>query len=304
MQTAIVTQTISPHDLGASVPTHASRRLPSIDVLRGLVMVLMALDHTRDFFSAQAISLADPSHLTLSYFFTRWITHLCAPAFVFLSGLSAFLQAANGKSKAELSKFLIVRGCWLVVLQFTVIYFVLIGPPGIGIFQIIGAIGLCMIVLGGMVWLPLSVIAMTGLAIVAWSQCLRHRPCRTSRTLVGSLEDRARTGHHQIPGASIPVCCISVPPLERPYDARVQFRTSVDLAHPRAHTLDRLSGAVFYRRICSSSQPPWLRRSKHMDELWDHGSDDHYVPKRREVSAFFAIHRNYTWNPSAVAYLD
>jgi uncharacterized membrane protein len=142
-------------------------RLPSIDILRGLAMVLMALDHTRDFFSAQSISLADISHLTLPYFFTRWITHLCAPIFVFLSGASAYLQRENGRSKAELSRFLLLRGCWLIVLQFTVIYVVLIGPPGIAIFQIIGAIGLSMIVLGVLVWLPISTITVIGLALVA-----------------------------------------------------------------------------------------------------------------------------------------
>jgi uncharacterized membrane protein len=130
-------------------------------------MVLMALDHTRDFFSGQIISLADPSHLTLPYFFTRWITHLCAPGFVFLSGLSAYLQIENGKSKADLSKFLLLRGCWLMVLQFTVIYFVLIGPPGIGIFQIIGAIGISMIALAAVVWLPFSAVTVIGLILVA-----------------------------------------------------------------------------------------------------------------------------------------
>ncbi|WP_161557230.1 DUF1624 domain-containing protein [Acidisarcina polymorpha] len=143
------------------------RRVPSIDVLRGFVMVLIALDHTRDFFSAQIISVADPSRLTLPYFFTRWITHLCAPTFVFLSGLSVYLQASSGKSRAELSKLLLVRGCWLIILQFTVVYFVLIGPPGVGILQIIGAIGLSMLVLAVMVWLPLPSITAIGIAVVA-----------------------------------------------------------------------------------------------------------------------------------------
>jgi uncharacterized membrane protein len=153
---------------------HTSARIPSIDVLRGLVMVLMALDHTRDFFTNQSIDLGDPSHLALPYFFTRWVTHLCAPTFVFLAGLSAYLQLAGGKARSSLSIFLLTRGCWLVFLQFTVVYFVLIGPPGVGILQIIGTIGLCMVLLAGMLWLPLPIVALTGLAIVAGHNAFDH----------------------------------------------------------------------------------------------------------------------------------
>jgi uncharacterized membrane protein len=178
-----VTKVLAPIEKGfghqdsaeGSEPVEArTARLPSIDVLRGFVMILMALDHTRDFFTNQSISLSDASHLTLPYFFTRWITHLCAPTFVFLAGLSAYLQLARGKAKAELSLFLFKRGCWLVFLQLTIVYFVLIGPPGISILQIIGAIGLSMIVLAGLVWLPLPAIAAVGLIIVAGHNSFDH----------------------------------------------------------------------------------------------------------------------------------
>lgn len=161
--------------------TRLSHRIPSIDVLRGFVMVLMALDHTRDFFTNQSISLVDPSHLSLPYFLTRWITHLCAPAFVFLAGVGARLQLAR-RNRTELSRFLVARGAWLVVLQFTAVYFVLIGPPGPGIFQIIGAIGLSMMLLGAMVRLPWPAGIATGAVIVGGhdlldgvhAQALRH----------------------------------------------------------------------------------------------------------------------------------
>ncbi len=96
-------------------------RFDSVDFLRGLVMVIMLLDHTREFVHADALH-SSPTDLSKTYvalFFTRWITHLCAPTFVLLSGTSIYLQKMRGKSPAELSKFLLTRGLWLIVLEFT-----------------------------------------------------------------------------------------------------------------------------------------------------------------------------------------
>src|ERR1700692_1141471 len=90
----------------------ARRRIDSIDLLRGIVMVIMMLDHTRDFIHS-GVLLFDPldlSKTTTTLFLTRWITHFCAPVFVFLAGAGAYLQFARGKSKRELSRFLISRG--------------------------------------------------------------------------------------------------------------------------------------------------------------------------------------------------
>ena len=98
-------------------------RLTSIDLLRGLVMVIMMLDHTRDFIhnAAAQFDPMDLSRTNVALFFTRWITHFCAPVFVFLAGTGAYLQLARGKSKSELSGFLVKRGLWLILLEFTLI---------------------------------------------------------------------------------------------------------------------------------------------------------------------------------------
>src|ERR1700709_1616574 len=91
-------------------------RVESIDILRGLIMLIMALDHVRDFFHP-AIAANDPTNLATTtpiLFFTRWITHFCAPTFVFLSGTAAFLNGQK-KTTAQLSSFLVKRGAWLIV---------------------------------------------------------------------------------------------------------------------------------------------------------------------------------------------
>src|ERR1700721_2170694 len=89
-----------------------SYRVESVDVLRGLLMVLMALDHARDYFSSAAIDPTDPIHSWPALFITRWVTHLCAPGFILLAGASVYLQRQR-KSAATLTRSLIQRGLWL-----------------------------------------------------------------------------------------------------------------------------------------------------------------------------------------------
>ena len=145
------------------------KRITSVDLLRGAVMIIMALDHTRDFFHYDA-QVNNPLNLdttTPVLFFTRWITHFCAPVFVFLSGTSAYLQSAR-KSKRELSIFLITRGLWLILMEITIVNFVLTFNIYFYTFALetIWAIGISMVILGLVIWLPFEVILITGLLIV------------------------------------------------------------------------------------------------------------------------------------------
>ena len=152
----------------ASLPP-TTHRLNSIDFLRGLVMIIMALDHTRDLFHEGAL-LDDPLNFattTPALFLTRWITHFCAPVFVFLAGTSGFFQSLR-KSKAELCSFLIKRGLWLIVVEVTLISFAITFDVHFSavFLQVIWAIGISMVLLGLAVWLPFKLILALGVIIV------------------------------------------------------------------------------------------------------------------------------------------
>jgi uncharacterized membrane protein len=150
-------------------------RLSSIDMLRGLVIIIMALDHTRDFFMANATQdpVSDPD-VSVALYFTRWITHFCAPVFVFLAGTSAGLMVAR-KSPRDLATFLITRGLWLVFIEIvvvsTAISFSPFGDEQFGgktflMLQVIWAIGVSMIVLGLCQFLGRKVCLLLGALIV------------------------------------------------------------------------------------------------------------------------------------------
>src|SRR5687767_1352650 len=144
-------------------------RIHSIDILRGIVMVIMALDHTRDFFHNEAFT-RDPLDAATTdplLYFTRWITHFCAPVFVFLAGTSAYLSGRK-KTKKELSAFLFKRGLWLVLVEVLIVTLgISFNPLYNAIFlQVIWAIGISMILLSLLIWLPFKVILVIGLIIV------------------------------------------------------------------------------------------------------------------------------------------
>ncbi|HEX4970834.1 MAG TPA: heparan-alpha-glucosaminide N-acetyltransferase domain-containing protein [Steroidobacteraceae bacterium] len=152
----------------AAVAAHAPARVPSIDILRGLVMVLMALDHVRDFFTQVRFDPLDLAQTSAPLFLTRWVTHFCAPTFVLLAGVSAYLMSQRC-SRAELSRFLFTRGLWLVVLEVTLMSLVWTFNVRYdhGLFlQVIWAIGVSMMVLALLVHLPMRAIALFSLIVI------------------------------------------------------------------------------------------------------------------------------------------
>ena len=176
MSTGFEYQTASPAAAGSLAPATswiATTRLPdrvrldSIDLLRGVVMVLMVLDHTRDFFTAGGFNPRDVHDPAL--FLTRWVTHFCAPVFVFLAGMSAFLYGARGRTVPEVSRYLFTRGLWLVLLEVTVVRFAWTFSlyPDFVLLQVIWAIGVSMVVLAGLIRLPRWAVGAIGIGMIA-----------------------------------------------------------------------------------------------------------------------------------------
>src|SRR2546428_12333280 len=146
----------------------SATRIISVDLVRGIIMVIMALDHVRDFFTNARFNPLDLSQTSPDYYFTRWVTRLCAPNFVFLAGLGAFLMQYRGKTTQEMSRFLFTRGLWLIILEFSIVRF---GwsfslADGFSVAQVIWVIGWAMILLSALVYLPLKAIAIIGLSII------------------------------------------------------------------------------------------------------------------------------------------
>jgi uncharacterized membrane protein len=146
-------------------------RIASVDALRGLVMIIMALDHVREFFHSGAMSFQpeDLTRTSTAIFFTRWITHFCAPVFVFTAGLGAFLWRRRGRTTSQLSTFLWTRGLWLVVLDLTVVRFALTFSftSGFTILNVLWALGWSMVALGFLARLPVRVLAVLSIAVIA-----------------------------------------------------------------------------------------------------------------------------------------
>jgi uncharacterized membrane protein len=141
-------------------------RIGSVDTLRGLVMVIMALDYTRDFFSNTGFNPRDVTDPLL--FLTRWVTHFCAPTFILLAGLSAFLYG-RGKRLGELSRFLLVRGLWLILIDLTLIKFG--WRFELDLYRlsagVIFVIGVSMVILSALIWLPRWALASLALLMLA-----------------------------------------------------------------------------------------------------------------------------------------
>src|SRR5215207_9102314 len=183
------------------------QRIDSIDLLRGLVMVIMMLDHTRDYFSAAQFQF-DPTDLTRTsvvLFLTRWITHFCAPVFFFLAGTGAYLRRARGATPAELSRFLVSRGVWLIALELTIIRALItfdVLPRGTYIGQTIWALGWSMIVLAGLVHLPLRVTGAIGVLMILMHNAfdgIKVPPCVPGQPVCSAGDMLVRVLHVQGP---------------------------------------------------------------------------------------------------------
>jgi uncharacterized membrane protein len=159
-----------------NVTAAPDRRVDAIDAVRGAVMVIMALDHVRDFIHRDAMS-ASPTDLattTPALFLTRWVTHLCAPTFMFTAGLGAFLWWQRGKTRQQLSIFLLTRGLWLIVLEVTVMrlaYDFDVSQQYPIFLLVLWALGACMIGLAALIWLPVPVLTALSLAMIALHDC-------------------------------------------------------------------------------------------------------------------------------------
>jgi len=143
-------------------------RVESVDVVRGVIMILMALDHTRDFFGIPGQNPVDLTSATAALFFTRWVTHFCAPVFFLLTGTGSYLQLRR-KSRGELSRFLFTRGIWLIFLEIVVLRcfsYQFNFDYRVTMLIVIWALGWAMITLSVLVWLPASVVTAFGAIMI------------------------------------------------------------------------------------------------------------------------------------------
>jgi uncharacterized membrane protein len=151
----MTTQSAAIPSAAAQPAARVRQRVDSVDVVRGVIMILMALDHTRDFFGGASINPTDLATTTPQLFFTRWITHFCAPVFCLLTGTAAYLARRN-RTTSQLSGFLFTRGLWLVFLELTISRFLwqFNVDYKVTIITVLWALGWSMVVLAALVHFP------------------------------------------------------------------------------------------------------------------------------------------------------
>ncbi len=148
--------------------TAPRRRIESIDLVRGVIMVIMALDHTRDYFGSSATSPTDLATTTAALFLTRWLTHICAPVFFLLTGMGAYLVRRR-RTTPELARYLLTRGLWLVFLDAVIFRFIVQFNVDyhVTILTVLWALGWSMVALAGLVYLPPKMVAAFGIVMIA-----------------------------------------------------------------------------------------------------------------------------------------
>ncbi len=159
-------------------------RVDSVDLLRGVIMILMALDHVRHYFGAAGVDPTDPATTTGALFFTRWITHICAPVFFLLTGVSAFLVSQRRPTR-DLSRYLLTRGLWLILLEVTVMRLAwqFNVDYQVTMLTVLWALGASMVLLAGLVWLPVGAVGAVAVTVIAGHNVLDRLPA----SVLGSL---------------------------------------------------------------------------------------------------------------------
>ena len=188
----------------------AERRIEAIDAVRGGVMVLMALDHVRDFIHRGAMSFSptDLTQTTPILFFTRWVTHFCAPTFMFTAGLGAFLWWQRGKTRQELSAYLVSRGLWLIVLEVTVMrlaYYFDFSLDYPVLLLVLWVLGACMIGLALLVWIPIRALTILSVAVIVLHNTLDRVDPATFGAAAGIWNLLHQPGAFRLAGATIVV---------------------------------------------------------------------------------------------------
>lgn len=263
-------------------PPRAQSRLASVDVLRGLIIVIMALDHVRDYFTDVRFNPLDPAHTTAALYATRWITNFCAPVFVLLAGMSAYFVGRR-LTTHELSRFLFTRGLWLAILEVTVISslwaFNFRFEHGL-LMQVVWAIGISMIVLSGLVYLPLRVIGTIGVAICVFHNLLDHVPMPESPVMktvwailhVQSFVPIGRVHYPLIPWVGVMACGYA---LASVFQMEAERRQRV-LASLGASMVALFLGL---RLINTYGDPvPWTTQSDHLGTLMSFLNVKKYPP--------------------------
>lgn len=167
-------EAVTGHGTSEEHPTKRER-LDSVDMLRGIAIVLMSLDHVREFLSASQINPTDIAQTTLPLFLTRWVTHFCAPIFVFLAGTGAFLYRQRGHTSTAVAGFLLTRGLWLVFLELTAVrlaWFFNLDYSSHSVAQVIWVIGWSMVVMSALVFIPIQGLAIFGMLLIVLHNCL------------------------------------------------------------------------------------------------------------------------------------
>jgi Heparan-alpha-glucosaminide N-acetyltransferase, catalytic len=261
-------------------------RIESIDVVRGVIMILMALDHVRDFFGNSGFNPTDPATTTIPLFFTRWITHFCAPVFFLLTGTGAYLSLGR-KSKRELSRFLLTRGLWLIFLELTIMR--CLGwqfnfDYHLALLLVLWALGWAMIVLSALVYLPASVVTTFGVVMIATHNLFDS--VQSSNPLWSILHSPNFILNS--PGRII-LCDVCPHSLDRCYSGRIRVRTDLQLAVGTPQGTSIAAGHWPDRGIRRFARDQSLRRSTALEQAKVRSLYRAFVLEYYEVSAIATV---------------